>query len=63
MDEQMAIAQAVAAHTELAKAKSLRTRIATHGQRMGSDAQEILWALVFAHEDAAKELVEAAQRG
>ncbi|EJL23969.1 hypothetical protein [Novosphingobium sp. AP12] len=63
MTEQMAIAQAVAAHVDLAKAKSLRSRLDSHGHRMSSDAKEILWALVFAHEDAAKELVEAASRG
>lgn len=63
MVEAMVVAQATAAHVELAKAKSLRARLDSHGHRMSSDAKEILWALVFAHEDAAKEMVEAAQRG
>jgi len=63
MTEGMVIAQATAAHVELVKANSLRARLDSHGHRMSSDAREILWAIVFAHEDAAKEMVEAAHRG
>ncbi|AXB79128.1 hypothetical protein [Novosphingobium sp. P6W] len=59
----MVIAQATAAYIELAKGKSLRGRLDSHGHRMSSDAKEILWALVFAPEDATKELVETASRG
>lgn len=61
MSEGMVIAQAVAAHTELEKAKSLRSRMDSHGQRMSCDAKEILWAMIFAHEDAAKALLHAAR--
>lgn len=58
----LSIAQATAGHVELAKATSLRTRLESHSGRMSSDAKEILWAIVRAHEDAAREMVESAQR-
>jgi hypothetical protein len=60
-DGVMSEALAIAAHTEIAKAKSLRSRYETHGSRMGGDARELLWAMIFAHEDAARDLLDRAK--
>lgn len=61
MADELTALKVVAAHVELAKAKSLRGRAETHGQRMTQDAKELLWAMIFAHEDAARELIESAE--
>ena len=49
------------AGAEIAKAKSIRERLETHGPRMGRDAIEILNTIAFAHEGAARQLIEDAQ--
>lgn len=61
MADELTAMKVVAAHVELAKAKSLRERAQSHGHRMSLDAKELLWAMIFAHEEAASELIESAK--
>jgi plasmid stability protein len=61
MADHLRTAQMACARTEIAKAKSLRDRIESHGSRMSADAREIIWAMIFAHENAVEELLEAVE--
>ena len=45
------------ASAEIAKAKSIRSRLEQRGSSMSADAIEILNAIAFAHEDAAGQLI------